>query len=67
MVKNAFHILYVTLAVNGKKHIRGLFGDDIKIKSDLFHVAVQGLTSTLDKRHRLYNTFCDELRGVFRY
>ena len=27
---------------------------------------MQRLTTTLDKRHRLYNTFCDELRGVFR-
>lgn len=37
----------------------------MKIKLDLFH-AVQRVTSTLDKRHPLFRSFCDDLRGTFR-
>lgn len=48
-----------------ERHVRTLFGSDIKIKLDLFH-AVQRITSTLNKRNPHFRSFCADLRGIFR-
>ena len=48
-----------------KEKLKNVFGNELSIKLDLFH-AVQRITTSMDKRHPLYNSCVSELKIVFR-
>lgn len=48
-----------------RKKIQSLFGNRTQIKLDLVH-AIQRVTRTISKRHKLSQMCCDHFRMVFR-
>ena len=49
-------VIIIDNCCHWKYLLKILFGDNVKIKLDLFH-AVQRVTRTISKRHSLYNAF----------
>ena len=58
-------VIIIDNCCHWKYLLKRTFGDNVKIKLDLFH-AVQRVTRTISKRHSLYKAFLREFRMVFR-
>lgn len=48
-----------------KDKLKSVFGNDLSIKLDLFY-AVQRITTSMNRRHTLYNSCVSKLKMVFR-
>ena len=59
------HTVYVDNCCHVRKKIQSIFGQDTKVKLDLFH-AVQRVLKAVSNRNPLYTRFLKELRHCFR-
>ena len=59
------HFFIIDNCCKWRNKIQEVFGENIIVLLDLFH-AVQRITSTINKRHSLFNDCVKELKFVFR-